>query len=175
MLGFIFRCGKFFKKTESLMSLYNALVRSRLEYCSSAWSPIYVKYNDIIERVQRKYTRMFFFKFGLQKAEYDDRLKQLKMRSLNARRKLRDEMVLYKILHKHMDTKLFHTINFYNHGRVMRRSKPVFYTPTYTSNIVQNEPLYRMQDHHDKYFSGCDVFSESFCSFKRRVLETNFT
>ena len=157
------------------MRLYEALVRSRLEYCSSAWNPIYMKYNDVIERVQKKYTRMFFFKFGMQKAEYKDRLNHLKMRSLNSRRKVTDEIVLYKILHKHMDTKLIDSISFYTHGRQTRRNKSIFYTPTYTSNIVQNEPLHRMQDHHDKYFPGCDIFSETLHNFKASVLGTDLT
>lgn len=39
MLGFIFRCGKHFTNADSMVVLYNALVRSRLEYCSIVWSP----------------------------------------------------------------------------------------------------------------------------------------
>ncbi len=172
MLGFIFRCGKFFKKPESMMALYNSLVRSRLEYCAAVWSPIYDKHNKIIERVQRKYTRMFFYKFNFQKTEYVDRLKRLNISSLESRRLKNDEIILFKIMHGQMDTTLNQSLTYFNHGRVTRRDRPVFYTPRYTSNIVQNEPLHRMQDHHDKYFSGCDIFCESIESFKNSVVNT---
>lgn len=35
MLGFIFRCGKYFKSQSSMRLLYSSLVRNRLEYCST--------------------------------------------------------------------------------------------------------------------------------------------
>ena len=38
ILGLIFRCGKFFKNPGSMVVLYNSLVRSRLEYCSTMTS-----------------------------------------------------------------------------------------------------------------------------------------
>ena len=37
MLGFIFRMSKPFRKNGSVMLLFNALVRSSLEYCSTIW------------------------------------------------------------------------------------------------------------------------------------------
>lgn len=43
MLGFIFRCGRYFTSQSSLRLLYASLVRSRLEYCSSVWSPCYAE------------------------------------------------------------------------------------------------------------------------------------
>lgn len=172
MLGFIFRCGKFFKKPESMMTLYNSLVRSRLDYCAAVWSPIYVKHINIVERVQKKFTRMYFYKFNLEKTEYEHRLKTINITSLKTRRLKNDEMILHKIIHGHMDTVLSQSINYNIHGRILRRNRPLFYTPTYSSNIVQNEPLHRMQDNHDKFFSNCDIFNESINAFKKSVMET---
>lgn len=170
MLGFIFRCGKHFK-TESMLVLYHSLVRSRLEYCSTVWSPIYAKYNDIIEKVQRKFTRMYFFKFKLTRIDYDDRLIHLQIHSLKTRRLENDEITLYKIIHNRIDTSLNQHLSYYNHGRVSRRDQPIFYTPFGSSNIVRNEPLHRMQNHHDKYFHDINIFDDSFYSFKKLVKE----
>lgn len=46
----IFRSCKFVKNVDSLKSLYCSLVRGRLEWISTEWSPIYSKYTDAIER-----------------------------------------------------------------------------------------------------------------------------
>ena len=174
MLGFIFRCGKFFKNSDSIATLYNSLVRSRLEYCSTVWNPMYKKYVNVIERVQRKYTRMYYYKFNMSKPDYAERLDRLNMKSLEKRRLMSDEMTLYKIFHRRIDTKLNESIAFFNHGRSTRRnvasSRPIFYTTTYSSNAERNQPLNRMQDHHDKYFPECDIFIDSIVSFKNSVI-----
>ena len=126
--------------------------------------------------LQRKFTRMFFFKFNLHKPEYAERLNRLNMMSLKTRRLISDEMSLYKIFHRRIDTKLNQSIVFFNHGRSTRRNvasdRPIFYTATYSSNAEQNEPLNRMQDHHNKYFTGCDILNTSFESFKNSVVNT---
>jgi len=38
--------------------LYKSLVRPHLEYCTVAWSPHYVNNKELLERVQRRFTRM---------------------------------------------------------------------------------------------------------------------
>lgn len=56
-LGFVYRNCKDFSTTKPLDTLYNSYVRSTLEYCSLIWSPYYLKYQLVIERVQFKYLR----------------------------------------------------------------------------------------------------------------------
>ncbi len=103
MLGFVFRCGKYFRNKSSLLLLYNALVRNRLEYCSSVWNPQYNNAIERIERIQKKFTRMFYFKFNMEnpRPHYDVRLKKLKMHSLETRRLENDEISLFKIIHNY--------------------------------------------------------------------------
>lgn len=54
MMGFIHRICKPFKDPQSILTLYNALIRSKLEYGSTIWNPHYCKYENIVESVKKK-------------------------------------------------------------------------------------------------------------------------
>jgi len=81
MLGVINRA-IVYKSKEVMLSLYKTLVRPHLEYCTVAWSPHYVKDRVLLERVQRRFTRMVPELKGL---SYPDRLKKLGLWSLEER------------------------------------------------------------------------------------------
>jgi len=66
-----------------MLKLYKSLVRPHLEYCTAAWSPHYVKDKELLERIQRRFTRMIPELNGL---SYSDRLKALKLWALEERR-----------------------------------------------------------------------------------------
>lgn len=51
---FIVRNSVYFASTKTLLSLFNSLIRSRLEYASLIWRPIYRCHGDQLENVQRK-------------------------------------------------------------------------------------------------------------------------
>jgi hypothetical protein len=61
-LGFIIRSCKRFRSESCLRALYFTLVRSKLEYCSIVWSPIYRRGVDALESVQRKFAKYLLFK-----------------------------------------------------------------------------------------------------------------
>lgn len=78
LLGFIFRACSSFKSKKSYISLYNSLVRSLCEYGAVIWNPLYDVYANKIERIQRKFPRMFYFKLKVLKTDYEARLMFLK-------------------------------------------------------------------------------------------------
>jgi len=46
------------KSKEVMLQLYKSLVCRHVDYCSSAWSPHYVKDKIQVEKVQRRFTKM---------------------------------------------------------------------------------------------------------------------
>lgn len=57
MLGFIKRQASDFRDPYTLLTLYNSLVRSHLEYAAVVWSPYYEKYKNLLESIQNKFVR----------------------------------------------------------------------------------------------------------------------
>jgi len=93
-LGFIKR-SFVYKNIQSVKLLYTALVRPHLEYSNVIWHPIYKKDIDLLERVQRRATRMVP---GLGNLSYEERLEAMDLPSLAYRRLRGDAIEVYKYL-----------------------------------------------------------------------------
>ena len=68
ILGIINR-GVSHKFTEVISKLYRSYVKPHLQYCIQFWSPINVKDADMLERVQRRQTKMIHLRNLLYKED----------------------------------------------------------------------------------------------------------
>ena len=100
MLGIINRNFRDVDKSTFLL-LYLSLVRSQLEYCNSVWNPYKVGSIALIERVQKRATKMIS---SCKKLSYIDRLKYLHLPTMKFRRLRGDMIETYKILNGFYDT-----------------------------------------------------------------------
>ena len=80
------------------ISLYKTYIRPIMEFNTSAWSPTSTTDIKVVETVQKSFTRKVLRKLNIQYSSYQDRLKQLKLRSLEYRRLQFDLILVYKIL-----------------------------------------------------------------------------
>ena len=96
MLGIIKR-GFIYLDDTSLTSVYKSIVRSHIEYANVIWRPHLKEDIRKIEKIQRRFTKNIS---SLSNLPYEERLRKLKLPSLEYRRSRADMIQTYKILHR---------------------------------------------------------------------------
>ena len=84
-----------YKEKELIILLYKTIVRPHLEYCIQAWRPYLKKDIDMLERVQRRATKMIP---KLRNVSYEMRLNECGLTTLETRRLRGDQIEVFKIL-----------------------------------------------------------------------------
>ena len=77
-MGIILR-SFFTREREPMMRLFNAYVRSKMEYCSVVWSPSEQAYINEMEKIQKAFTSRIE---GMENMDYHERLRELELYSL---------------------------------------------------------------------------------------------
>lgn len=169
MLGFIARTTTDFQNQACLKYLYNALVRSRLEYNTSVWNPYQSNHKGIIERVQRKYTRIVFFKMRHEPQSYKERLKTLDMLELEMRREYFDACLLHKLVHNR--DYCSHSRPYFRVGRQSNRMN-IQFNPYPSNNDYGRlrNPVNRAQLLYDRRFKTTNILNPNYNNFKVKLM-----
>ena len=103
----------------TFIRLYQQYVRPHLECCIQAWSPWLQQDIDLLENVQRRAVRAVSGLAG----SYEEKLKVVKMQSLQDRRARGDMIETFKILHgiEDVDPTIFFTLASARHDCAMRK------------------------------------------------------
>ena len=91
------------KSVSVLLRAYKVYVRPIVESGSPVWNPHLCKDIDVIEKVQRYFTRRIFNRCGMQMLPYSQRLVFLDIETLERRRIKTDLLMCYKIKNRLID------------------------------------------------------------------------
>ena len=89
-----------------IVPLYKGIVTPHVEYCIQAWSPYLRKYIYMLEKIQRRATKLIP---GLRDIRYEERLKECGLTTLETRRLRGDKIEVFKILkcYENIDYNIF--------------------------------------------------------------------
>ena len=85
------------RDSNTMITLFNSLVRPIVEYCCEVWSPFLIKDIISIEKIQRSFTHKIY---GMKDLNYWQRLKSLNIMSLQRRREKLILIHVWKIKNK---------------------------------------------------------------------------
>ena len=168
VLGYIFRSGKDFNNINTLIRLFNALVRPILEYCSVIWSPWTNQLVSSLERTQQK-----LCKFILHRNSYlgniDAVYKIYNIKKLSDRRQVVDLTFFFKSINGYLDSpEILELFNFIP-TRLNLRDSRILKTTKSSKNYVRNGPLNRISSLVNTHCNNINFFNESPTLFSSEI------
>ena len=160
-----------YKEQDMIIPLYNALVRPILEYGNVIWDPRFREDQKLIERVQKRATRMIP---SVRELDYTARLEALKLPSLQHRRRRGDMIQAYNIFsgrdrvdaqklfpeHESSTMQMSQMENLQASTKI-GTTKALFHLqsskglePSIAPNIIEAETLDQFKARLDKYWQG---------------------
>lgn len=176
-LGFIMRISKCFKEVKTLKILYCTFVRSHLEYASLIWNPLYHKYTDRIENVQKRFIKYLCFRLQIpyHSDNYIQLCKKHHLLPLYLRRDITDFIFILKVMNSDIDSSdLLMNLNF-NVPQRSTRYLPPLRIPNAFTNYRQNSCMVRAVRYFNESCKQHDIdpFTVS-VSAARRLLSQSF-
>ena len=86
---------------EMMKKIIMTMIRPKLEYAETVWSPHKKKHIRKLERIQRMATKMVP---EIERLTYEERLREMKLPTLEARRERGDLITIYKLVNKLEET-----------------------------------------------------------------------
>ena len=99
-----------YKDKSLIVPLYKAIVSPHLEYCIQEWSPYLRKDIYMLDKIQRRATKLIP---GLRDLRYEERLNECGLTTLETRRLRGDKIEMFKILngYENIESNIFFEIN----------------------------------------------------------------
>lgn len=169
IMGFIHRTAKDFNSMSVYKQLYCSLVRPICEYNSIIWSPFYDIHINSIESVQRRFLRTISYKFNFIGLNYSRLSSQLNLPSLKSRLTHAGIIIIFKLLHNHIDSIELVSLLRFHAPSINFRNKTMFTLPPLHRNYTYNSPMYRLMRDTNLICNDVDIFKLSLFSLKRKL------
>lgn len=173
MLGFVIRNVAGFKRKRTKILLYNCIVRSILEYCSTIWRPHYSTHILRLERIQKRFLWHLAYADGKAKRirSYESRLSYFKMVSLEKRRTIIDSSFVFKLLRGKLDCPLLLSkFRFRAPARIPRAPITPLHPPPRRTVLGANSVVPRLSKLLNGSSDLIDVNFDSYAKFHRTIL-----
>jgi hypothetical protein len=163
LLGFILRTTADFHDAGSTISLFNSLIRSRLEYCSVIWSPHQLNQTLKLEKLQKKMVKSLYYRNLIPNApsefNYEACCEIFRINSLQERRVFSDLKLVIKTFSNEIDTESY--IDNFNIHVPQRsfRNTTTFSLSSSKTNLGKFSIFNRICDNFNKFMPDFDPFN----------------
>lgn len=170
-LGFVKRFSKSFSFL-TRKTLFVSLVRPQVEYAMQVWSPHQVKYDLMVERVQKNFTiwalNLARDPVTFRYMPYDRRLKLTGLDMLSRRRAVSAASWLYDVIIGRIDSVELRNMIVFNQNTRSLRTNELLHVNVYRANYLKYQPMQRMISFFNKLRSIYEE-SQSRIEFRRKL------